>query len=502
MRIGRHSFFLLLGVLLSFGLPGPVAYAQDNVPESDPSITSDAPAETDVGATTDDPAPPESDPADGAGSEDEFEPAPPPVADVVVDESGDESTLPAEAVEVDATEPSGDAQIDPASLETAPAETSAPVSTDYAPEPGDAEIAALALESVEGENIALVSLEDAELEPEMEAAVDALTEGEAPSDVTILQLPGLVTNTDTPENVVAVLVGTGITFENINFVGAEDALGQFSGGLGVIGFDAGIIMGSGNINDVVGPNVSDGITTQHGLPGDADLDALVEDSTQDAAVLTFDFVPSGNVVQFEYVFASDEYNEFVGSQFNDVFAFFINGVNCATIDGALVSVNSINLESNSTFYRNNDLEDGGGSINTEMDGLTTVLTCTASVIPGQSNTIKLAIADRGDTSLDSNVFIRASSFVVVPPPDPDPDPGTPPDPGTVKPPVTSKPPVQPATLSTGGTTGSIVVTGLPNTGAGETDSASGSAFLILTLISGTLAMLAVSRVVGHRAHAQ
>ena len=46
-----------------------------------------------------------------------------------------------------------------------------------------------------------------------------------------------------------------------------------------------------------------------------------------------------------------------------------------------------------------------------MDGLTTVFTATANVNPGQTNTMKMAIADTGDSVLDSNVFIKGSSLV-------------------------------------------------------------------------------------------
>src|SRR5438034_574462 len=56
--------------------------------------------------------------------------------------------------------------------------------------------------------------------------------------------------------------------------------------------------------------------------------------------------------------------------------------------------------SHPALYRNNDLSDGGGSIDTEMDGLTTVLTCTASVNANLTNHAKLAIADTSDYVLD------------------------------------------------------------------------------------------------------
>lgn len=63
------------------------------------------------------------------------------------------------------------------------------------------------------------------------------------------------------------------------------------------------------------------------------------------------------------------------------------------------------------LYRNNDLTDGGGALDTEMDGLTVVMTCSAPVVPGGVNHIKLAIADVGDYRLDSNVFLEGGSFV-------------------------------------------------------------------------------------------
>ncbi len=129
------------------------------------------------------------------------------------------------------------------------------------------------------------------------------------------------------------------------------------------------------------------MTTQNGTPGDADLTALAGFTTFDASILEFDFVPATDTVFFRFVFASDEYNEFVTTQFNDVFAFFVNGTNCATVEGDPVSINTINFgrpygstpNSHPELYINNDLQDGGGSINTEMDGLTHVLTCTATV---------------------------------------------------------------------------------------------------------------------------
>ena len=239
--------------------------------------------------------------------------------------------------------------------------------------------------------------------------------------------PGLVTadlNSGlTPTDLVNILMGEGIVVSNISYSGTNISAGTFSGGTGIIGFESGIILSTGNISSVVGPNTYDNTTTDNGMPGDADLDALIPGyTTYDATVLEFDFVPTSSIVTFEYVFGSEEYNEFVNTEYNDVFGFYINGVNCALIPGTWVitpvSINNVNggnpygtNANNSEFYRNNDLDDGGGSINTELDGLTVVLTVTANVNPGETNHIKLAIADAGDSFFDSAVFIKAGSFV-------------------------------------------------------------------------------------------
>lgn len=221
------------------------------------------------------------------------------------------------------------------------------------------------------------------------------------------------------------LVGAGVTVSNVVYTGAEAASGTFSGGTGIIGFDTGILLTSGSAANVIGPNVEDGKTTNNGTAGDADLDALSGVTTLDAAVLTFDFVPDADKVFFQYVFASDEYNEFVNSDFNDAFGFFVNGTNCAVVgDPAVpVTINTINNgnpfntdpKSHPELYINNDLDDGGGSIDTEMDGLTVVLTCEASVNAGVTNTMKLAIADGSDSALDSAVFLKQGSLTTEPP---------------------------------------------------------------------------------------
>jgi hypothetical protein len=245
----------------------------------------------------------------------------------------------------------------------------------------------------------------------------------APTGPTALVIEDL-TGALTPDDMAEALAGTGVTVSNVVFTGTEVAAGGFSGGTGIIGFEEGVILGSGMVVDAVGPNELDDVTTANGTPGDADLDALAGFTTYDAVVLEFDFVPDGGQIFFDFVFSSDEYNEYVNTQFNDVFAFYVNGVNCATVgdEDSPITINTVNNgnpydtdpRSHPELYRNNDLDDGGGTIDTEMDGLTVVLTCGALVESGATSHMKLAIADGSDLSYDSNVFIEAGSLTTEP----------------------------------------------------------------------------------------
>jgi hypothetical protein len=270
----------------------------------------------------------------------------------------------------------------------------------------------------------------------------------------------VVDTSGSAQSIAQQLVGPGVAVSNVQFTGSDLARGTFTfNDPSVLGMSSGVILGTGNANEVVGPNTSDSNSTDFGLPGDADLSALAGYDTHDAAILSFDFVPTTNQVAFQYAFGSDEYPEWVNTQYNDVFAFWVtDGTgttnNCAQVRQVVgdptsplvpVAVNNIN-QSNPVqsppptamrpdLFRPNYVDPSGApsAIDLELDGITKTLTCQSAVTPGVVNHMRLAIADSGDGIYDSAVFLKAASLVSNPNPTDDfgLDPSTGPAPLTV-----------------------------------------------------------------------
>ncbi len=261
-------------------------------------------------------------------------------------------------------------------------------------------------------------------------------------------------------NLAQSLVGPNIVISNVQCRAACRAAGLFQGGAGVLGFESGVVLGTGSIAEVAGPNDGPHQTTGNAFPGDPRLDPLasgcgVDCLTRDATILEFDFqfapgCQAQDTISFQYVFASDEYHEYLNDPlvgtYNDVFAFFLNGVNIARLPGTIstpVSIGTVNCGwgdtspcghcpftyrdcppyggSNCVLLRNNQFDPPvigtcnsvGPGIDTEMDALTIVLTASGPVdtAPGAINHIVLGIADVRDQQVDSNVFLKSASIV-------------------------------------------------------------------------------------------
>ncbi|MBL4656683.1 MAG: choice-of-anchor L domain-containing protein [Flavobacteriales bacterium] len=252
----------------------------------------------------------------------------------------------------------------------------------------------------------------------------------------------------------SVLLNTGVFISNVTFNGSalppaganQDMIGYFQGAGSNLGISDGVLFNTGSIFDAPGPNNSTSDGVDNGTPGDPDLNTLASfvlpspTPTFNAAVLEFDFYTVTDAIGFRYVFASEEYNEFVCTQYNDVFGFFIsgpgitgpfsnNGKNIALVPGTgdYVAINSVNngtpgsaggiaancgltgLTNTSYFIDNEAL--GGQTV--QYDGFTTVLTASTQLIPCETYHIKIAVADAGDGIYDSGLFLEAASFGAI-----------------------------------------------------------------------------------------
>lgn len=236
----------------------------------------------------------------------------------------------------------------------------------------------------------------------------------------------VVDNNYSPTQLVEdVLLGGGVVASNISYTGSVQARGYFDGQNCNVGLGEGILLSTGPTFNALGPNNDGGggaSNNDFGLPGDAALDAISGNQTFDAVVLEFDFIPFSDSLSFRYVFASEEYMEFVNSFVNDAFGFFISGPgipgeqNIALIPNTSIPVTIDDLNQNSfgQYYNNNG--DGfqapfNGSNNyIQYDGFTDVLEARAIVVPCETYHIRLVIADGGDGIYDSGVFLEAGSF--------------------------------------------------------------------------------------------
>jgi len=255
--------------------------------------------------------------------------------------------------------------------------------------------------------------------------------------------------TFTPADLVQnILLGNGVTVSNITFNGSAVNANAFRDQAGFfstntiptnLGLTEGVILSTGKATVAVGPNNSNSTTDATAFPveGDPDLLQLASGAIRNKAVLEFDFVPTGNLLDFKFVFGSEEYPEYVASSYNDVFGFFLSGpgiagpftngaINIAVIPSTTtpISINNVNGGfangcpatlpggANTAYYVNNC---GGATI--QYDGFTKdpvngVLTASAFVECGQVYHIKLAIANVGDNGFDSAVFLK--DFRVIP----------------------------------------------------------------------------------------
>lgn len=213
------------------------------------------------------------------------------------------------------------------------------------------------------------------------------------------------------------LTGLGVTITNVHINCHPDAYGEFSG-TSEIPITHGLMLNTGAIDTgIIGPNNASGYSGVTGYPGDATLSGEIGwTPTFDACVLEFDCVPSGDTLEFNFGFGSEEYPEYVGASFNDIFGIYMNDsisapINIAYIPGtgSPVCIDSVNMMLNSSYYIDNS-----AGVNIQYDGITQNLHAFAVVNPGSTYHFKIAIADVSDAIYDSGVLLEAFSFRSTP----------------------------------------------------------------------------------------
>ncbi|MEY8849838.1 choice-of-anchor L domain-containing protein, partial [Psychroserpens sp. XS_ASV72] len=187
-------------------------------------------------------------------------------------------------------------------------------------------------------------------------------------------------------------------------------------------FEEGIVLSTGRAYE--GGNQDDGpgttASTNLGLSGDPDLEAFFLPSdpnfdSNDATFVKFNFVPTGPLIEFNYIMFSEEYDGSTECSFADAFAFLYREVGTTTYqnvavlpDGTPVSVTNINnsgtCTDNPQYFEGYELGD------TNYGGRTEVLTAVLNVIPNTTYEIKLVVADEGDSIWDSAIFLEAGGF--------------------------------------------------------------------------------------------
>ncbi len=215
---------------------------------------------------------------------------------------------------------------------------------------------------------------------------------------------------------------SGVEIKNLhlNYCGNQNyQIGSFYGASGegaadILEFDSGVALSTGDLyKDVTHSSVSDNISKAFNKK-----DIIDGEVVYDPASIEFDIITQKpDTITMKYAFASEEYMEYAMGKYNDRFAVFVNGENCAVVPGSnqQIAINSVNQAVNSEFFRPNSNYGFGEDkihslgLNIPLDGLTKTFVATKKLKQG-SNHIKIIIGDYGDHHYDSVLFIKANSF--------------------------------------------------------------------------------------------
>ena len=221
---------------------------------------------------------------------------------------------------------------------------------------------------------------------------------------------------------------TNVTVTNViggNFNNTDQSYGYFDGSGTTFPLQSGVVLSTGRLQNVDGPNTTLSDDDAQNWVGDNDLEtALNESNTLNATILEFDFTSVATQISFRYIFASEEYQEGNSStcQYSDLFGFLIRPINEQQYENIALVPNTQTPVKVTTVHP--EIPGGCDAINEayfeswngpnapiNFNGQTKVLTATANVIPNETYHVKLVIADEQNYRYDSAVFLEAGSFI-------------------------------------------------------------------------------------------
>ena len=241
-------------------------------------------------------------------------------------------------------------------------------------------------------------------------------------------------NTYTPQQLVeSILIDSGC-IDNVQITNAvgggfqdsDKSYGYFNANGSDFPFEKGVVLSTGKLANVPGPNTTLSDDDAPGWIGDPDLEAALGiHNTTNATIIEFDFVPNADNIRFRYIFAPEEYQQGDPNtcRYSDAFAFLIKPVggsynNIALVPGTNTPVQVTTVHSgisgscppiNETYFEGWN----GPNAPINFNGQTKVLIAESPVIINQAYHIKLVIADEGNHRYDSAVFLEGGSFNIA-----------------------------------------------------------------------------------------
>jgi gliding motility-associated-like protein len=209
-----------------------------------------------------------------------------------------------------------------------------------------------------------------------------------------------------------------------NFGGTDQSYGFFDANGSTFPFQSGIVLSTGRLSNVQGPNTTLSDDNATNWVGDNDLEYILnENNTINATIIEFEFKAIASQISFRYLFASEEYqvNNANTCQYSDLFGFLIRNINDTQYENIALIPNTQTPVKVTTVHPNipggcsaqNEAYFGSWNNSTapiNFNGQTAVLTATANTTPNETYHVKLVIADEQNYRYDSAVFLEAGSF--------------------------------------------------------------------------------------------